>query len=82
MAQMVECFPSKCKALNSNPSMTKKIKLKILKIGNVSGFSVIGHRGRGHLKIISGWEVTAHMLFGKSLEFSASICNRRGSDKF
>jgi hypothetical protein len=38
--------------------MTKKIKLKILKKGSVSGFSVIGHRDRGHLKIISGCEVT------------------------
>jgi hypothetical protein len=42
-----------CKALNSNPSMTKRIKLKILKKGSVSGFSVIGHSDRGHLKIIS-----------------------------
>jgi hypothetical protein len=52
-AQIVECFPCMCKALNSNPSMTKRIKLKILKKGSVSGFSVIGHSDRGHLKIIS-----------------------------
>jgi hypothetical protein len=32
MAQVVECLPSKCKAMNSNPNIAKKKKKKTLKI--------------------------------------------------
>jgi hypothetical protein len=28
MAQVVECLPSKCETLSSNPSTTKKLKKK------------------------------------------------------
>jgi hypothetical protein len=38
MAQVVECLPSKCEALNSNPSTAKKQNLTKQK--KICGFSI------------------------------------------